>query len=155
MLRHLATRISSALSADGSDTRQAEKREHAIRLATAVLMIDVARSDSDFSEAEFDLLLDLIRSHFRLDAEDASNLANTAHAEAEELVEISRFTQLLHDNLSEEEKLHVVALLWKIAFADGRLSRHEDALVLKISDLLYVNRARVMRLKDDARKASA
>jgi uncharacterized tellurite resistance protein B-like protein len=46
----------------------------------------------------------------------------------------------------------VVDLLWKVAFADGRLSRHEDALVLKISDLLYVNRAKVMRLKHDARQ---
>ena len=38
--------------------------------------------------------------------------------------------------------------------ADGRLDKYEDSLVLKISDLLYVSRARVMRLKHDAELAA-
>ena len=36
------------------------------------------------------------------------------------------------------------------AMLSRQLNRYEDSLVLKISDLLYVNRARVMRLKHDA-----
>ena len=64
------------------------------------------------------------------------------------------FTQLLHENLSENEKARIIALLWKIAYADGRLDKYEDSLVLKISDLLYVSRGRVMRLKHDAEQAA-
>lgn len=154
MLKRLVDHVSSALSATASKEQDPEQREHAIRMATAVLMVDVARADNDFHESEFDLLLDLIRSHFDLTADEASDLAAAAHEEAEELVEISRFTQLLHGNLSEEEKSRIVGLLWKIAYADGRLSKHEDSLVLKISDLLYVNRGRVMRLKHDAAAAT-
>jgi uncharacterized tellurite resistance protein B-like protein len=41
-------------------------------------------------------------------------------------------------------------LLWQIAYADGRLDKYEDSLVLKISDLLHVSRGLVMRLKHDA-----
>lgn len=154
MLKNLIDRVTRALSATDARQPEAADREHAIRMATAVLLVDVARADNDFHESEFDLLLDLVRRHFKLSADEASELANAAHEEAEELVEIGRFTQLLHDNLSDAEKVQVVALLWKVAFADGRLSKHEDALVLKISDLLYVNRARVMRLKHDAQIAA-
>lgn len=154
MLKNLVDRVSRALGAADAGHSDSEDREHAIRMATAVLMVDVARADNDFHESEFDLLLDLVRQRFKLSADEASELANAAHAEAEELVEISRFTQLLHDRLSDDDKAHVVELLWKVAFADGRLSKHEDALVLKISDLLYVNRARVMRLKHDALEAA-
>ncbi len=150
MLKRLVDHVSNALSSSAPRAQDSEQREHAIRMATAVLLIDVARADNDFHESEFDLLLDLIRSHFDLSADEASDLATAAHEEAEELVEISRFTKLLHGNLSEDEKAHVVALLWKVAYADGRLSKHEDSLVLKISDLLYVNRGKVMRLKHDA-----
>jgi len=153
MLKHIVKQVTEALTTENAPEQDPLVRERMIRMATAVLMVDVARADNDFHEAEFELLLELIKHHFRLSADEASELAIAAHSEAEEIVEISRFTQLLHDNLSEAEKLHVVDLLWKIAFADGRLSKHEDALVLKISDLLYVNRARVMRLKDDARNA--
>jgi uncharacterized tellurite resistance protein B-like protein len=67
---------------------------------------------------------------------------------------VYEFTQLLHEHLGEEEKARIIALLWQIAFADGRLDKYEDSLVLKISDLLYVSRGLVMRLKHDAQIAS-
>ena len=55
-------------------------------------------------------------------------------------------------NLDENEKARIVSLLWQVAYADGQLDKYEDALVLKISDLLYVSRGRVMRLKHDAQQ---
>jgi uncharacterized tellurite resistance protein B-like protein len=149
MLKRLVDKLASTLGSQAAADAPAD-REHAIRMATAVLMVDVARADNDFDETEFDLLLRLIEEHFDLSADEASELANAADEQAEAMVELHSFTQRLHNALSPEEKIHVVDLLWKIAYADGRLSRHEDSLVLKISDLLYVNRATVMRLKHDA-----
>jgi uncharacterized tellurite resistance protein B-like protein len=46
-------------------------------------------------------------------------------------------------------------MLWQVAYADGALDKYEDSLILKISDLLHVSRARVMRLKHDAQTASS
>lgn len=82
-------------------------------------------------------------------------LANEASLKSEELVSLYSFTQLLHTNLTEKEKSKIISLLWKIAYADGRLDKYEDSMVLKISDLLYVSRGRVMRLKHDAKLANA
>jgi uncharacterized tellurite resistance protein B-like protein len=126
-------------------------REEALRLATAVLMIDVARADHVFEDTEIDRVLELVQTHFDLSAGQAAELVNEADAEAEDLVSLYEFTQLLHHNLDEADKARIVGLLWQIAYADGRLDKYEDSLVLKISDLLHVSRGRVMRLKDDAR----
>ena len=123
-------------------------------MATAVLLIDVARADSDFSEDEFDTLLELARAHFDLPPQDAAELVIAANEKADDLVSVHEFTQLLHQHLSDDEKARIVGLLWKIAYADGRLDKYEDSLVLKISDLLYVSRGRVMRLKHDAAQAA-
>ena len=131
-----------------------EDREAALRLATAVLMIDVARADHVFDEREFDRVLTLIEAHFDLPPEQAAELVNIAGEKAEELVSVHEFTQLLHEHLSEEEKARIIGLLWQIAYADGQLDKYENSLVLKISDLLYVSRGRVMRLKHDAQNAS-
>jgi uncharacterized tellurite resistance protein B-like protein len=152
MIRELVDRISSAIQ--GDDTAETDRSE-AIRLATAVLMADVARADYDFDEDEFTTLLDLIQIHFGLSAEDATQLANEASEVAEDLVSVHQFTSLLHKHLSEDEKSEVVALLWRIAYADGSLDKYEDSLVLKISDLLYVSRGRVMQLKHDAQEAAS
>ena len=152
MIRELVDRISLVIQS--TDDADAPDRREAIRLATAVLMADVARADYDFDEEEFTTLLDLVQLHFGLTAEDATQLANEASEVAEDLVSVHEFTSLLHKQMSDEEKAEVVALLWRIAYADGRLDKYEDSLVLKISDLLYVSRGRVMQLKHEAQAAA-
>ncbi len=149
MFTQLIDRISNTLTS--SDKAEAsEDREAAVRKATAVLMIDVARADHVFEPSEFDHVIGLISNHFELTAQDAAELVNNADEEAERLTSLHDFTQLLHNNLDNTEKARVVELLWGVAYADGRLDKYEDSLVLKISDLLHVSRGRVMRLKHDA-----
>ena len=143
-------RVADAIAA--ADNKPDVDRDEAIRLATAVLMIDVARADHVFDESEFDSILELVRSHFSLPAEQAAELVIAANEKAEDLVSAYDFTKVLHDHLDHGEKARIVGLLWKIAYADGRLDKYEDSLVLKISDLLHVSRGLVMRLKHDAQE---
>ena len=152
MIKTLFAQVIERLSS--TDSVSVEDREAALRLATAVLMIDVARADHVFDESEFDKVLQLVQTHFGLSAGESADLVVDASARAEDLVDIHEFTKLLHDYLTEDEKAQIVSLLWQIAYADGQLDKYEDSLVLKISDLLYVSRGRVMRLKHDAEKAA-
>lgn len=153
MIRNMLDKMADAITAT-QDREDGPARENAIRMATAVLMIDVARADHVFDESEFDSVLELIESHFSIGPEAAVEIFNDANEEAEDLTSLHDFTQLLHANLDEAEKSQIVALLWRIAYADGRLDKYEDSLVLKISDLLHVSRGRVMRLKHDAETAA-
>jgi uncharacterized tellurite resistance protein B-like protein len=153
MIKKLVTQIAERIGASDTEASE-ESRDAALRLSTAVLLIEVARADSDFSESEFDALLELIAAHFELPAQDAAELVIAANDKADDIVSVHEFTQLLHQHLGEDEKARIVGLLWKIAYADGRLDKYEDSLVLKISDLLYVSRGRVMRLKYDAQLAA-
>jgi len=146
-------RVADAISAAGDEPDT--DRDEAIRMATAVLMIDVARADHVFDESEFDQVLELVRSHFDLPAEQAAELVIAANDKAEELVSSYDFTKVLHEHLTHDEKARVVDLLWRVAYADGRLDMYEDSLVLKISDLLHVSRGLVMRLKHDAQVRAA
>lgn len=153
MIKTIYEKVVTVLATQPSADQEAAERESAIRLATAVLMVDVARADHVFEESEFESVLRLIEKHFDLEPEEAAQLVNEAGDVADDLVTIQHFTRRLHEHLDEREKLRIVALLWRVAFADGRLDKYENSLVLKISDLLYVNRARVMRLKHDAEQA--
>ena len=144
-------RVADAIAA--TDDKPDANRDEAIRMATAVLMIDVARADHVFDESEFDSVLELVQSHFALPAEQTAELVIAANDKAEDLVSAYDFTKVLHEHLDHSEKARVVGLLWKIAYADGRLDKYEDSLVLKISDLLHVSRGLVMRLKHDAQNA--
>ena len=154
MIKRFFNEVAAAFSSSGAAETSAVDREAAIRKATAVLMLDVARADYVFEESEFQRVLELVERHFGLSPEETVQLVNDAGDEAEDLTSVHQFTELLHEHLDETDKARIVALLWQIAYADGRLDKYEDSLVLKISDLLYVSRARVMRLKHDAELAA-
>jgi uncharacterized tellurite resistance protein B-like protein len=154
MIKQLINQVVNAISAPATSEEDAGKRDSALRTATAVLMLDVARADHVFDDSEFTRVLDLVESHFGMAPEDAALLVNAADEKAENLTSLYDFTQLLHQNLDENEKARIVGMLWEIAYADGALDKYEDSLVLKISDLLHVSRGRVMRLKHDAALAA-
>jgi uncharacterized tellurite resistance protein B-like protein len=154
MIKRILETVATAIKATDSSESDSPDREAALRFATAVLMVEVARADQVFEKSELVRLLELIESHFALSPEDAADLIDSAAESAEDLVDLHEFTQLLHGHLSEKEKAQIIGMLWQVAYADGRLDKYEDSLVLKISDLLYVSRGRVMRLKHDAEKAA-
>ncbi len=154
MIRRIYLQVVESISVATVPESDGADREATLRLATAVLMIDVARADHVFEESEFDSMLQLIESHFELSPEQAAELVNAAGEKADDMVSLFEFTQLLHKQLDEREKARIVSLLWQVAYADGQLDKYEDALVLKISDLLYVSRGRVMRLKQDAQQSA-
>lgn len=133
----------------------ADDRDTAIRMATAVLMVDVALIDNQFDEVEFDRMISLIEQHFGLGPQEAAELINVANAQADEMISVGEFTALLHKQLSHEEKARVVELLWRIAYADGELSKYENSLILKVSDLLHVSRSLVMKLKHESSNVAA
>ncbi|TFG39495.1 MAG: TerB family tellurite resistance protein [Chromatiales bacterium] len=150
MIKRLLDQIVAVISAPASPTTDAAARDAAIRMATAVLMVDVARADHVFEDSEFERVLQLVQSHFRLAPEDAAELVSLASDKAEELTSAYEVTSILHQYLDADEEARIVGLLWQVAYADGQLDKYEDSLVLKISDLLHVSRGRVMRLKHDA-----
>ena len=154
MIKRLFEQIVGAISETESGETDPAARDKAIRRATAVLMLDVALADKVFNQSEMDHLRTIAQSHFALGPEEASELIEEARNEAEELVSLHEFTQLLHQHMTEDEKATIIGMLWQIAYADGRLDKYENSLVLRISDLLYVSRGRVMRLKHDAARAA-
>lgn len=146
MIKRLFQQVVDAVAETDPTDSDPVARDLALRRATAVLMLDVALADKVFDKRELEHLQTIAASHFDLGPAEARELIDSARNEAEELVSLHEFTQLLHGHLTEEEKAAIVG--------DGKLDKYENALVLKISDLLYVSRGRVMRLKHDAELAA-
>ncbi|NNC76902.1 MAG: TerB family tellurite resistance protein [Woeseiaceae bacterium] len=155
MIKRLFDKIAAAFAGDDETGNDGLDHETALGMATAVLMIDIAQADDDLDQSEFDRIRRLVETRFGFSPEQAAEVLEAASEKADELVSVHEFTKVLHQHLDEEEKARIVGMLWEIAYADGNLNKYEDALVLKIGDLLYVSRGRVMRLKHDAEQAYA
>ena len=131
-----------------SDTEAtAGEREHAIRLATAALLVELSRTDFDASDLERDLILRLVREHFSLNDSESEELLAAADTEADLAVSLHEFTRLLHDHLDVDEKHRIVEMLWRVAYADAVLHRYEDHFVRKVADLLYIPHSELVRIR--------
>ena len=150
MLRKLSALFDSAFARDNDD---AGAREHALRVATALLLIEVARADYADDFAEDAAMLESLKQFFALDDAAAALLLEEARTAADLAVELQQFTRRLHEQLSVAEKHRVVEMLWQVALADRRLDKHEDHLVRRIAELLYVSHSDLIRIRNRVRPA--
>ena len=135
----------------GAEPAGDERRAEAMRRATAVLLVEAIRADHDATPAERAALVELLQRHFGMTPADADALVAEAESAADRSVSLYDFTRVLNDSLDAAEKLGVVELLWRASLADGHLDRHEDHLVGKLGELLYVPRSDVLRLRQRVR----
>lgn len=124
-----------------------DDREKEIRLATAVLLVEMSRADFEEREEEATAIEKLLTRHFELDAASGELLAEQARDEADRSVSLHDYTRTLHQELSDHEKTKVVEMLWEVALADDELDKYEDYLVRKVAELLYVPHHELIRLR--------
>jgi uncharacterized tellurite resistance protein B-like protein len=150
MLRKLAALFDGAFARDTDDP---VAREHALRVATALLLIEVAKADYADDVAENDAMLASLKQFFALDDTSAALLLEEARRTADHAVELQQFTRRLHEQLSVAEKHRVVEMLWQVALADRGLDKHEDHLVRRIAELLYVSHSDLIRIRNRVRSS--
>ncbi len=151
MLKKLREIFNNALI--NPDQEDPAGRDHALRLATAALLIEVVRADYEEDIKETEAVIRQLQTRFDLTEEETLLLVEEAAQEADHSVSLQDFTRLLHENLSVEEKHSVIEMLWLIAMADDHLDKHEDYVVRKVAELLYVTHGDLIRIRNEVKEA--
>lgn len=123
-----------------------------LRVAAAALLVEMSRADFEEAEVELERAKDVLTERYALEPGEAAALLSAARAESDHAVSLFRFTHLINQHLEMPDKLQLMGMLWDVAYADGRLDKHEDALMHKLADLLYVPIPDLMQAKDGAKK---
>ena len=109
------------------------------RLALAVLLVRVARSNWDYADEEVERI-DLILSRrygIRLDeAGDLRHEGESLEAQANDTVQ---FTRAIKDAVPLDERDDVMEALWELVLADGVRDAEEEGILRLISPLLGIN----------------
>ena len=113
--------------------------QHALQLATAALLIEMTQADFEVKKEERAMVIKAVQSTFNLSKEKTEDLILLADQEVNQATSYYEFTSLINKNYSPEQKIHLVEMLWLVAFADKEMEKYEEHLVRKISDLLYVS----------------
>ena len=136
------------------ETLEEATTEHALRLATAALLIEMSRADFDAKVEDRAAVITVVRRVFELTEQETHELVALAEQEAEQATSLYQFTSLINREFSPEQKAHVVELLWEVAYADGQLHKYEEHLVRKIADLIHVPHKTFIRAKHKVKKVT-
>jgi uncharacterized tellurite resistance protein B-like protein len=138
-----------------SPDRQEEVSEHSLRLATAALLIEMMRADATVTRDESQTVMKAIQAKFHLSREETDTLIKLAEEEIRKATGYYGFTSLINKGFSYQQKIRVIEHLWEIAFSDTELDKHEEHMVRKIADLIYVEHRDFIEAKIRVKKKLA
>ena len=142
------TQLRESASEKGNDRDE-------LGMTLAVLLLEVAKSDFEESEAEIQTMTAWLENQdLGLKSQDVGQLLDSARNEQAGSAGLFEYTRRACERMSMEERVELVEQLWRIAYADGVIDKYEEAAIRKASELLYVSHSDFIRAKFAAKAAS-
>jgi uncharacterized tellurite resistance protein B-like protein len=113
--------------------------ENDLEIAVAALLIEAARMDARFDRAERSVIERLLTERVDLAPDAVAALVQSAEKVIAHSAQYFPFTQQICKNMSPEERVQVIEMLWKVVYSDGILDPHEDMLLRQIAGLIHVS----------------
>lgn len=121
-------------------------------IALAVLLLECARADFEHVPAELDAVRAGLAAQLSLPAAELDRLIADARGAAAGAASLHGPITRLNQELSAEDKRELMSWLWRVACADGRIDAHEEHLLRKLADLLFIPHADFIRARLDAQE---
>jgi len=119
-------------------------------LAAAILLFEVARADHELDDSEVARLEQVLRAHWLLDDQALADLMTVAGHQSELSASLHEHVQVINRGFSQQEKYRLLLGLWQVACSDRKIHHHEEHLVRRIADLLYLSHSDFIRAKHQA-----
>lgn len=121
--------------------------EEDLRLAAAVLLVELSRADYEVVEGEREVIQKAVMKSFGLDKGTADELVDAAETEADAAVSLYRYTGLINEYWGPHEKERLIEALWRVALSDDDMHHFEEHLVRKMAGLLHVPHQKFLQAK--------
>ena len=139
-IQNLFKQLSNDTSLPGAvDTQEFE-------LSMAALLCEVASADSTINEKESAAKVHQLSLLLGIDKDRASELLAIAIKDSEESISIYEFTSKLR-NVEYKQRNVLIESMWHVAYADGVIDPHEEALIRQVADLIYVTHSDYIKAK--------
>lgn len=145
----LFKRLVSTSKSRGKDEAERQKQT---RIASCALLIEMAKSDNDFSESERAKIISIIRDTFKLDEFEIEDLIFLSEQRLADENAMEEITDFIKEHFLLDEKLDLVKNLWRIIYNDDDLHSHEQAMIKQITALLEIDNRMVTAAKEDVQR---
>ena len=124
------------------------------QLATAALLIEVMVIDGNLDEQELQSISTTLSQMLNLSREKIDELIVLSRDEVTEATSLYQFTREINEHYDHEKKMALMTAMWRVAFADGVLDKHEEGIIRRVADLLHLLHSDYIRCKLTAKTQS-
>ena len=121
------------------------------QLATAALLIEVMIIDGNLGEDELASISHTLSQMLELSSEQVDELILLSRDEVSEATSLYQFTREINNHFDHHKKIALMTAMWRVAFADGHLDKHEEGIIRRVSDLLHIRHSEYIQCKLTAR----
>lgn len=101
-------------------------------LATIVMMVEMAAADREIAREEAEAVCSLIGTQFAVDDAKIPSLVEYAISSRRESGRIDEFVNTINQHFSRPQRQKVLAMIWKVIIADGRIDKFEQRFATQI-----------------------
>ena len=129
------------------DAAEPGASEDDLHRAALALLYEVARADGSVDESEQGRLLQALGQRWGLDEHERERMLADIRDHVEDATDLFDHTGLLREYWGPEPRAQLVADMWDVAHADGHADEHEEQIIRRVADLLYVSHSDFIRGK--------
>ena len=117
------------------------------QLATAALLIEVMVIDGNLEEQELRAFSNTLSQMLELSSEQIDELILLSQEEVADATSLYQFTREINAHYDHDKKMALMTAMWRVALADGHLDKHEEGIIRRVADLLYIRHNEYIRCK--------
>ena len=122
-------------------------RELKLKTATCVVLLEAATADNVFSEEEQNKVIEILKTRFQMTDEGVKELISESKKVRENATDLWYFTNLINENLDNEEKYELMEQVWEVIYSDGTLDKFENYVAHKLFNMLRIDHSKFIELK--------
>ena len=148
MFDYLKKILQPETDSDEKENHSTEQKEnYKLQVATAAMLIEMAKSDGNYSQEEYSQIINILKKQFNLDENVINDLIQLSEQELDDSTGLYRFSGVLNENLSNDEKFELMKNLWRLVYSDKKLDKYEDRLIKLIGGMLMMDHQQIINAK--------
>ena len=102
------------------------------QIATAVLLVEVAAADNEIVKQEAEAVCRVMQHQLGIPEDEVPQLVEIAVESRKKSGKIDEFVEILADRLGIRERQVILAMIWKVVIADGKIDDFEKEFAADI-----------------------
>ena len=123
-----------------------------LQVATCILLLRMAAADDEIAQEELATIVEDLERQFDLPQAQIDQLMEVSNTLNWESERVDEFIKLINSKFEEDQRRLVLAMVWKVVIADGKVDAFEKKFASELAVQLQLDEKQALRAKEMARK---